>query len=133
MTKTEAMRITHLTAALGELGFTCDQISALRRASNTLRRWYEAECDGEIQRDEESDLPYRYSTVSHKRRYKVADREKGARARIAAIVATTPAHKVEGFYIQSDPRGAALYILRPDDVPEGKEADAYYSRGICVY
>lgn len=36
-------------------------------------------------------------------------------------------------YIQGDPRGAALYILRPGDVPEGKDADAYYTRGICVY
>jgi hypothetical protein len=36
-------------------------------------------------------------------------------------------------YIQGDPRGAALYILRPGDVPEGESADAYYSRGICVY
>ena len=36
-------------------------------------------------------------------------------------------------YIQTDPRGAALYILRPGDVPEGQSADACYSRGICVY
>jgi hypothetical protein len=36
-------------------------------------------------------------------------------------------------YIQTDPRGAALYILRPGDVPEGKDAGAYYNRGICVY
>lgn len=36
-------------------------------------------------------------------------------------------------YIQGDPRGAALYIIRPGDVPEGEEVGAYYSRGICVY
>ena len=36
-------------------------------------------------------------------------------------------------YIQGDPRGAALYILRPGDVPDGKTADSYYTRGICVY
>lgn len=36
-------------------------------------------------------------------------------------------------YIQGDPRGAALYILRLGDVPAGKDADAYYSRGVCVY
>lgn len=36
-------------------------------------------------------------------------------------------------YIQTDPRGAALYILRPGDVPAGESADAYYTRGICVY
>jgi hypothetical protein len=36
-------------------------------------------------------------------------------------------------YIQTDPRGAALYIIRPGDVPEGGDVNAYYSRGICVY
>jgi hypothetical protein len=36
-------------------------------------------------------------------------------------------------YIQGDPRGAALYILRPGDVPAGADVDAYYSCGIAVY
>lgn len=36
-------------------------------------------------------------------------------------------------YVQTDPRGASLYILRPGDVPEGKDANAYYTRGICIY
>ena len=36
-------------------------------------------------------------------------------------------------YIQGDPRGAALYLIRPDDVPEGKNVESYYSRGVCVY
>lgn len=37
------------------------------------------------------------------------------------------------YYVQGDPRGASLYILRPGDVPEGKEVDGYYSRGVAVY
>jgi hypothetical protein len=36
-------------------------------------------------------------------------------------------------YIQGDPRGGALYILRPGDVPEGADVQSYYNRGICVY
>lgn len=36
-------------------------------------------------------------------------------------------------YIQTDPRGAALYILRPGDVPDGKKAECHYLNGICVY
>lgn len=36
-------------------------------------------------------------------------------------------------YVQTDPRGVSLYILRPGDVPEGKDSDAYYTRGICIY
>ena len=36
-------------------------------------------------------------------------------------------------YVQGDPRGAAVYILRPGDVPAGADPDAYYSRGLAVY
>jgi hypothetical protein len=36
-------------------------------------------------------------------------------------------------YVQTDPRGAALYVLRPGDVPDGADVSAYYSRGIAVY
>lgn len=83
-------------------------------------------------------------TVSYR---PVADRETGARRRLAAIVAARNERdavaKATGdvldrrgaltTYIQSDPRGAALYILRPGDVPEGQDAGSYYTRGICVY
>ncbi|MDE2106594.1 MAG: hypothetical protein KGL39_55780 [Patescibacteria group bacterium] len=37
------------------------------------------------------------------------------------------------WYIQGDPRGAALYILRPGDVPGGRSPDAYYSAGVAVF
>ena len=36
-------------------------------------------------------------------------------------------------YVQGDPRGCALYILRPSDVPDGELAESYYSRGVAVY
>jgi hypothetical protein len=60
----------------------------------------------------------------------VADRETGAKKRLAKILESKP--EISS-YIQGDPRGAALYILRPGDIPEGKDPCAYYSRGICVY
>ena len=63
------------------------------------------------------------------RYYRVPDRERGALKRLAKIMERYPTLKA---YVQGDPRGAALYILRPGDVPEGKDADAYYSRGIVV-
>lgn len=60
----------------------------------------------------------------------IADREMGACKRLSKIMAKYP-----GFasYVQGDPRGAALYILRPGDVPEGADVNTYYSRGIAVY
>jgi hypothetical protein len=36
-------------------------------------------------------------------------------------------------YVQGDPRGASLYIIRQGDVPEGQDVDSYYNRGIAVY
>lgn len=37
------------------------------------------------------------------------------------------------YYLQTDPRGCALYILRPGDVPAGADVQSYYTRGIAVY
>ncbi len=88
-------------------------------------------------------------------RYPMADRETGARKRLTAIITARNARitqpdskdaerkihascyaKLAGevsAYIQGDPRGATLYIIRPGDVPEGASVESYYTRGICVY
>jgi hypothetical protein len=137
------------------LGFTSEEAEKLRRISMTLQRWHELECGSEsgcIERDEKTGLPYWRS--SGEQSYPLAnyaqlipDREKGAKKRLAAIMhqcnerryvgddASTHSPNCDDLsaYIQTDPRGAALYILRPGDVPEGQTADAYYSRGVCVY
>ena len=123
-------------------GISYDDAKALRRISMTLRRWHEMECGDSndrmscvIERDENSGKPFRVVWYHHKLdptpfRYPVADRETGARKRLAAIMSRYPDLTP---YVQGDPRGCALYILRPNDVPAGKDADAYYSRGIPVY
>jgi len=160
MTKQEAARRTHMYNALQSLGFTFDECEKLRRISMTLRRWHELECgtgDGQVSvsverdGDEPNSKPYKriqYPTANGyvDKRYPIADRETGARKRLGAIVqernrrighykakhetwSTYAVHE----YIQGDPRGAALYILRPGDIPEGQAADSCYSRGICIY
>lgn len=110
----------------------------------TLHRWHELECSGgdgqtiiSIERDgDEPDskpfmlVQYPTKTGYANRRWSIPDRETGARKRLAKIMARYPTLKA---YVQGDPRGAALYILRPGDVPEGEDVDAYYSRGIAVY
>ena len=91
----------------------------------------------------------------------IPDREAGARKRLAAIITarnereqpiqhtaeTCPGRPCSDVcdhveqhdgitvraYIQTDPRGAALYILRLGDVPAGKDDASYYTNGICVY
>ena len=130
MTRKEAIRINHQEDKLVSLGISRPDAEALRRISMTLHRWAERECNGEIQRDEGTGKPFVYSTYDGRKLYATADKETGALKRLGDILAKTPGLS---YYHQSDPRGAALYILRPGDVPEGKEADSYYSRGIVVY
>lgn len=131
MNRKEAVRQYHQEEALTALGFTTDEARELRRISMTLRRWFEGECgagNGCIERDEETNKPFWRSSMSD-HRYSIPDRETGARKRLARILTG----KNVSAYVQTDPRGAALYILRPGDVPNGEDPSAYYSRGICVY
>ena len=130
----------YMLARLERLGITPDDALALRRISMTLHRWHELECgtgDGCIERDEATGLPYwynaksRYLGANDRRAYsRIPDREKGALKRLKAIMVRYP---TLGYHVQTDPRGCALYILRPGDVPEGADPDAYYSRGVAVY
>jgi len=113
-------------------GIAYDDAEALRRISMTLKRWFEHECNGAIQRDGErgDGAPFWHSTFDGRKLYRAPDRERGALRRLDKIMARYPDLKP---YVQGDPRGCALYVLRPGDVPEGKDADAYYSRGVPVY
>lgn len=146
MNKRERERLTAQENALMALGFTADEADTLRRISRTLRRWHELECgvdSGVIERDDATGRPYFLSSMG--RRWPVADRERGALRRLGRIIghrntrvwAASDAHAVHVHavhpYIQTDPRGAALYILRPGDVPEGADPASCYTRGICVY
>jgi hypothetical protein len=59
----------------------------------------------------------------------VADREAGALKRLQAIFAKHPLT----YYVQGDPRGAALYVIRPGDVPVGANVESCYNRGVAIY
>jgi hypothetical protein len=149
MTKKKAVRQTAQENTLLKLGFTREEAEALRRISMTLTRWFEHECNGNIQRDgDDGDgKPFWHSVTllgNTRSRWPIADRETGARKRLVRIISDRN-RRVTGSgaaalepggvsaYIQGDPRGAALYIIRPGDVPDGKDVEAYYNRGICVY
>lgn len=134
MNRKEAVRIYHQEQTLQGLGFTAEEARALRRISMTLQRWYELECgngNGCIERSEDDGKPYwRSAYHSAAKPYRIPDRETGARKRLAKILSGKTGLSA---YVQTDPRGAALYILRPGDVPEGADVSAYYSRGVCIY
>ena len=152
MTKREAARQTRQHDVLVSLGFTTGESDALRRISLTLHRWAEHECNGVIERDETRQNRPFWSNPNTGRHYvaPVADRERGALRRLDAIVTARNVRaggvqnaKYYGIdwvsasplshYVQGDPRGAMLYILRPGDVPDGADVDSYYSRGIAIY
>lgn len=114
------------------VGIAPQDAAALRRISMTLHSWYELECGtdrGCIERDEETDRPLWRNTAGIVRTY-IADRERGAEKRLKTIMGRYPNLRS---YLQTDPRGCALYILRPGDVPDGEDPHSYYSRGIAVY
>ena len=106
-----------LMQQLGARGLnpTFDEANTLRRAQLTLHRWAEMECgDGNdhaswaIERDEVTQIPY-FVTYPHNgpmRRHRVADKERGALRRVAAVCKRLEAY----FYHQTDPRGCALYV-----------------------
>lgn len=160
MNKRERQQQQQMFDALRACGFTHDECEALRRISMTLHRWYELECGDSntygswaIERDETTEVAY---MVRHHYRHgagkdtvtreRIADRETGAKKRLARIIdACNKARRTHmtddkmtpqeplSYYIQTDPRGSALFILRPGDIPEGSKPDECYSRGICVY
>lgn len=122
-------------------GIEYEDALALRRIEMTLHRWFEAECGDsnayasfEIVRDgdEPDSPPYRVCRLYDKSvvRYRIPDRETGARKRLTKIMARYPGF---GYYVQTDPRGCALYILRPGDVGADDDVSCVYARGLPVY
>lgn len=140
----------YMLGTLNRAGISPVHAIALRRIAMTLHNWHEKECGSSdnrkswaIERDEVTDTPYivehwhvkaapggsLYSNTNTYRR-RIPDLEKGALKRLDAIMSQYPDLS---YYIQTDPRGAPLYILRKGDIPEGKDVDAYYSNGLAVY
>src|SRR3990167_7083245 len=134
---TKIENMANLLNRLADLGFSYSEAKALRRIEMTLQRWSEQECgDGNdhcswaIERDEITSKPYRvvYQHSGKSYRISIPDREAGALARLAKIMASHPA--LVAFH-QGDPRGCALYILRQSDVGQ-ERIDSIYTRGVAV-
>ena len=134
---------THeMISRLEKLGFSYEEAMQLRRISLTLQRWFEMECGTEndsgtsisIERDEKTEKPFQRMQYQSPhgwvdKVYPVSDREAGARKRLAAILER---HRRFVAYVQTDPRGASLYILSRKDV-KGQNIEQIYNLGTCVY
>jgi hypothetical protein len=118
--------------ALVAAGIDINDAIALRRISMTLGRWHERLCGdiyGYVDRDEATGKTYWYSNMTDQR-FRVLDRESGARKRLAKIMEKYPQFVA---YIQGDPTGCALYITPTDRLRPGQDISSYYnSVGIAV-
>ena len=123
MNRKQTERYGWIVLELSKYGLDLREIDTLVRAERTLGRWGVAECNGEIQRDEATGKP-----VNGYTRTAIPDRETATLARIDKIV---KAHKLE-YYHQGDPRGCALYIIRPGDIANGQKVDCCYNRGLAI-
>src|SRR5262245_36224590 len=133
-----AIQLADMLNRLGELGISRPDAIDLRRISMTLHRWHELECGdgndygswcivrGQLQNDA---FVYDDAGLPHLERHwhqgpgrsgpsydRVPDRERGALDRLARIMKGYPDLVP---YVQGDPRGCALYVLRKADIREG--------------
>lgn len=134
MKPTKAIRTARLMQTLNRLGFTIEESLGLFKIERTLHRWHERECNGEIDRDEKTNKVYGVFEC-HRRGHTrtslpIRDMETAALRKLARIMESKPALLS---YVQTDPRGAALYILESKKIKSGCTIDECYSNGICVY
>jgi hypothetical protein len=143
--RTTAKERAEVVARLVRLGISGTDAEALRRVAMTLRNWFEMECGTDrngasvsIEREGGTDDGKPFQRVQYNsggrwvdRQYPIADREKGARKRLADTMKRYPELTA---YVQGDCRGASVYILRNgQDIKPGDDINAIYSRGVAVY
>lgn len=136
-TTTKKLRTAKFYESMTVLGFTFDETETLRRAQATLRRWSEAETNGEIERDEDTGKTFRhYGRERGKSPCK--DAETRALARVATALSARNARNARGnqlvTYHQGDCRGCSLYVLHERQIRQGEDIGSVYNRGfpVCV-
>ncbi len=140
MNKREVERRLDQRNRLFCLGFSYDEAETLRRISNALHSWYERECNEDIRRHEEGPRAGKLFGVRQyqgwdgkwkESRYPIRDMESGAVRRLEKILANHPEFT---YYLQTDPRGAALYLIPLSRVSADTKLDSVYSSiGICIF
>ena len=133
MTKKQTERFIWLYDALQKYGVTTEEIHALLRCERALTRWSCRECgdgsDWAIERDETTKKPFNvYHGAGKSRRYPIRDLEAAALKRANAICSL---HELTAYH-QGDPRGCALYVLRPGDVRAGQDESSCYTNGVAI-
>ena len=114
--------LRRFSSAAGKFGIRREDYQALCLAEHQMQRWYERECNGEIERDEPTDRwplgrPSRWVETDRERWCAgyVRDTEAALMRNVRSLLA--PYRPVILHHWQTDPRGCALYIYRSEDVP----------------
>src|SRR3990167_11449791 len=97
-------QLTEYYDATGAIGMSFSDADAIRRDAQRLHRWAEAECNGEIERNEETGAVYRNYNINGPgpiQQVKTADRETPAVKRINGIAGKYGLIAM----FQGDPRG----------------------------
>ena len=95
-----------------------ETVVTLQSISRSLSRLGEGSCNG--------DWEYSEDDKPKCRQEKREDRLCAKAKELAESLGAT-------FYYQTDPRGAAVYLIFPGDIREGVSVESSYSNGVCLY
>ena len=117
--------------AVNRYGISRQDYKALALEEHRLQRWSEQECNGEIQRDDETGKPIRVFDYEWggKTSYPIADREKGCIRRCEEIAASYGLK----FFHQTDPRGCQVHVYRESDLQGSDISSVYPTQAHAIY
>ena len=120
--------MTNKEFAINKLSLTAYRWNQLRRAEMALHTWAEKECNGEIQREDESGKPriYRLSQygdfterggfIAVSEAYHLKEAQRHAKAAGLRI------------YRQGDPRGCQIYLYKQSELEEAMASNEIYRK-----
>ena len=117
--------------AINRYGISQQDYKALALEEHRLQRWAEQECNGEIQRDDETGKVYRQHGYggTAEARYAIPDRQTGCIRRCKEIAARYGLK----FYYQGDPRGCQVYVYRESDLQGSEISQVYPTQAHAVF
>jgi len=118
--------------AINRYGISQQDYKALALEEHRLHRWSERECNGDVQRDDETGKPYTVYMIGRGQdtaRFPVPDLEKGSLKRCEEIAASYGLK----FYRQGDPRGCQVHIYREEDLQGSEIRQVYPTQAHAVF
>ena len=113
-------------------GISQQDYKALALEEHRLHRWSEEECNGTIQRDEETGKPFRRYEIGLGGDFRdcpIPDRETGSLKRCEEIAARYGLR----FFHQTDPRGCQVYVYRESDLNGSDIRSVYPTQAHAIY